>query len=100
MYDTYEVRTRRVKALQYLCFYFVYDTYEARTRKVKGLQYLCFHFCVRYIRGVCFYTAVYMLAADGAVYDTHKKKSMVYESRKQSTRAGRIHRGMDTAQDG
>ena len=55
----------------------MYDTYEVRTRTVKGLQYLCFHFCVRYIRGVCFDTAVYMLAADGAVYDTPKKKSMV-----------------------
>ena len=79
MYDTYEVRTRTVKALQYLCFYFCvrYILYEVRTRKVKGLQYLCFHFCVRYIRGVCFYTAVCMLAADGAVYDTPKKKSLV-----------------------
>ena len=55
----------------------MYDTYEVRTRTVKGLQYLCFHFCVRYIRGVCFYTAVYMLAADGAVYDIPKKKGMV-----------------------
>ena len=55
----------------------MYDTYEVRTRTEKGFQYLCFYFCVRYIRGVCFDTAVYMLAADGAVYDTPKKKSMV-----------------------
>ena len=27
--------------------------------------------------GMLLYTAVYMLAADGAVYDTPKKKSMV-----------------------
>ena len=75
MYDTYEVRTRTVKGLQYLCF-FVYDTYEVRTRTaVKGLQYLCFHFCVPYIRGVCLYSSVH--AADGAVLDTPKKKSMV-----------------------
>ena len=89
VYDTYEVRTRTVKGLQYLCFHFCvryirgthayskgilifmfsfyYDTYDVRTRTVKGLQYLCLHFCVRYIGGVCFYTAVYKLAADGHV---------------------------------
>ena len=76
MYDTYEVRTRTVKGLQHLCFYFCVR-YIRGTHAYEGLQYLCFHFCVRYIRGVCFYTAVYMLAADGAVHDTPKKKSMV-----------------------
>ena len=48
---------------------------------------LCFHFCIFLVvylhaHGGCVpcwyvYTAVYMLAADGAVFDTHDKKSMV-----------------------
>ena len=68
-------------------------------------SFLCFSFFYLHAHGgsvpwcyVCLYSSVH--AADGAVYDTPRKKSMAYESRKQSTRAGRIHRGIDTAQDG
>ena len=53
---TIHTRYARVQKRDYniYVFIFVYDTYE-----------------------VFVYTAVYMLAADGAVYDTPKKKSMV-----------------------
>ena len=52
------------------------------------VMFLCFHFCVFLFFmytpmevvcpvGMFVYTAVCMLAADGAVFDTHEKKSMV-----------------------
>ena len=96
--------------------YTTQDTYDVRTYS-KGQQpnqkkkksrhpfifcnVLCFQFCVflfviytpmDVVCPVCMfvYTAVYMLAADGAVFDTPKKKSMVRGNPKRKPTAAEL----------